>query len=194
MMNLLLSLILCFAASLSLANESISGFFIVAGQNNYKIILEKNTVLTLRPGNTEVAAQLKNLKNSDIIRGVGTFINNDTLILDSIDFVGLKRLIGTWRSAKTILDFKNFDDVTFYQLSTALAKSIRTDYKYVVSPGGNSNWQMFFLDENDVTIANLVLPEGNRAQLTFYDPETGLTKATMYLTKVKYREEQIKKQ
>jgi hypothetical protein len=169
------------------ALEDIDGFI---GQNtNGEYYFISNNFIksyTIILANAEVGAQLKRLGQLDAIHGRGSFASDDEIILETIDFVGLHRLLGAWTSETYLFNFKNFADVSLYPAMGRQRTVGAGTMKYAISPGDGSVWKIFFSNANQVVLASLdLMTKKQQAILTFYDVQTGSEKSSILLTKVR---------
>lgn len=177
---LLLSLISCHALA-----RPISGFVSIENGQHYFIEHGTTVKFAIRPGKTEVVESLKKLSSFDFFQGQGEFTKSE-LVLDSIDFVGLRSLIGLWSEGRqSLFDFQDFQKVVIYQPVFKLMTP-RAQLHYSIAPSAGSDWKIFFTDENSVILASLILSEA-RATLRFYNLDTGDVFKKVELTKIPKR-------
>jgi hypothetical protein len=129
--------------------------------------------------NEDAAIGLKKLKDRDFISGVGT--KSDTSILvESIDFVGLRQLLGLWVSNNAWLNFRDFNSVNVYWQDQNTTQKVVYDYS--IAPDPARNWKIFFASSNEVVIADLDLSAAT-AKINYYD-NNGIIVKTIELTKL----------
>lgn len=126
---------------------------------------------------TESAKQaLSKLKNSDGISGQATLVD-DTLLLETVEFVGLRRLIGFWQSTNTLVNFKDFTRVSFRLPNSS------SELSYAVAPSTGNSWKVFFSGKNSVVLGSLVISDSH-ASIDLFDPNTGENTQHLDLQKV----------
>ena len=118
------------------------------------------------------------LKNFDGISGVAVKYDEETLLLESVEFVGLRRLLGKW---KTNLELYQFVDYNRVQVT---GSKDTVEMTYALSPSQNDNWRLFFTDSNSVTLGSLAI-KNETATIETYDEDTGAVLKTLPLTRVK---------
>ncbi len=154
----------------------ISGYVRIEGKNLFFVDAQTFKTFKLKAYTERAKQTLSQLKNLDGISGTGSVIG-DSVLLDSIEFVGLRRLIGYWQTSNTVVNFLDFSHVNF-QLS-----SLTSTYKYAVSPFSDGSWRVFFSDKQSVVLGSLTVSE-NSASIDLFDPETGETTKHLELKKV----------
>lgn len=128
---------------------------------------------------TDIAKQaVAKLKNFDGISGVAVLYDEETLLLESVEFVGLRRLLGKWKSPTEVFQFVDYNRL---QVKTGPKK---VEMTYALSPGFGNSWRLFFTDENSVTLGSLEIQNEN-AEIQLYDSENGSILKTVPLTRVK---------
>ncbi len=113
---------------------------------------------------------LDRLQNSDFLEGTGGLING-SIVLDSVDFVGLANLLGTWRSGRYWVEFHSFTKATVY-LANEVWFDKPASLQYSIVPGDKGNWRVLFSTSVAVNSANLIL-NGNTMKLQMFDQVTG---------------------
>jgi hypothetical protein len=166
---LILSSVFCVSAFAA----EISGMYFRENGMSYILSPDKRVrflVVTVTDESTQAVSQLS---SSDLIYGTGEY-HGKTFFLNSVDVVGLHRLLGTWNSLHTQLEFLNFNFVNVKKLLQQVPQlPLKQTLHYVVTPGPEkSSWRVFFSDEESVTLASLVL-KGRHAIFEFFDENTG---------------------
>ena len=162
------------------------GFLSIENGQPYFIESRTSARMLIRPTKVDVIESLKKLSNYDSFQGQGEVNNNGELMLDSIDFVGLRSLIGLWSAEqRSIFEFQDFQKVLVYNPVFSVMTP-RTQLQYSVAPSAGNEWRIFFTNENSVVLASLSLQE-QRALLRFYNMDTGEVLKHLELTKVSKR-------
>jgi hypothetical protein len=174
-------------ASTALATQAYTGFVNKTDSSFYFTnakIKTPHQIVTTEP---EVQAALDRLSPGDLINGHGTIDPvHRTMILESIDFVGLRRLLGPWVATDGFLNFKNFQ--------TMEVKTLRGDvseFRYSISPADDGEWAVFLSDANRTILATLSFENGtisgtgpaqtHRACLKIFEAESGRVLRTLKL-------------
>ncbi|MCC7405378.1 MAG: hypothetical protein IT288_13350 [Bdellovibrionales bacterium] len=139
--------------------------------------------------NTHVMNDLRALEAGDYLSAKGLFnYNNSQVEITAIEFVGLKKLLGLWRTGKwEIFDFKNFSNLDLYQ--PARTRTLNTvelrNLRYTVAPLNGPTWSIYIVDSNSVDVGSLNVT-GNSIQIQLFDPDTGAVARTINLTPFKW--------
>jgi hypothetical protein len=173
-----------FATPAAVADENIVGNLLITNQK-YQLVTVNNHVYDIRPAHPDVLVQLQNLQSFDVIKGTGVFINRDVLLLQTVDFVGIKKLLGGWQGSDGYYNFSSFEDLTLYNFSSHLMLSKKTHMKYALTPSDDSQWKIFITNSKDVVLANLDFLTHEKILLNFYNPGTGELLKKIVLIKVK---------
>jgi hypothetical protein len=177
----------------AVAYEDIDGFVGRSAQGEYFFIASNFIKFyPLKSANAEVDSQLKRLGHMDAIHGTGSYTSKNAdgsggeVVLETIDFVGLNRLLGAWTSETYLFNFKNFAEVSLYPAVGRLRPVGAGNMKYAIAPGDGTAWRIFFSNANQVVLASLnLMAQKQQAILTFYDVNTGAEKSSILLTKVR---------
>jgi hypothetical protein len=169
--------------SVGAENVVITGKLLVK-QNNFQLISTDKKVYSLVPINQEVLHSLKQLSTGDSIQGAGQVKNNQTLILDSIDFVGIKKLLGGWQSSDGFFSFENYEDLTLYNFSSHLMLGKKSAMKYALTPSEDSQWKIFIIQNGEVVLANLDFVSDTMMTLNHFNSKSGNISKKTILIKV----------
>jgi hypothetical protein len=129
---------------------------------------------------SEVLTTLSRLQPGDYITASGLLDPvQRTFKLDSIDFVGLERLLGPWISLEGSMVFKNFNTLFVRPLSGGPS----VEFRYSISPSDDDGeWVMFVSDTQKTYYATLHIDPFvstnasstlKRFQLKIYSSESG---------------------
>jgi hypothetical protein len=146
----------------------------------------------------EVLAHIKKLNPGDEITASGdkNFIDC-SVVLESIDYVGLRRLLGMWLSNEALIKVKDFSSLSFYPLerSSSLGQHVNNygltstsevatavDYTYSLTPSEGKEWVLFLSDSTKTLFATISLSKGS-AVMKIYDSESGVVLKTLRMTK-----------
>jgi hypothetical protein len=167
-----------FALNLSAQAVNLRGYLYVV-DGKYSFIDGQTLSLTpLRPKSLEIQDALHRLSSFDSITGTASISSENDLILESLDFVSLQRLIGTWQDGDKTVHFVNYTQVQVISPTETL------EYTYVLSPCADATWCMYLSDSQSVVIGSLTFI-GNQVQILLYDSMTGEISQTFNLQKTK---------
>lgn len=179
----LITFTVCLSAVTSLASISVNGQIFKEPTSNSNVF--RYTILDLQNGKffklvagTDAAKKsLEKLNNGDIVKGTASLIQ-ETYVIESIDFVGLQRLLGLWKTKSTIVNFVDFSTVQFH------IPGMLNNYNYAISPTNmNDQWQVYFSDSSSVILGALTVSDQN-ATITLFDTETGNVTESLELKKI----------
>ena len=180
---ILWTLCILFVAPIQAA--SLNGFVTLVRDQYTYIDPQTNRRFTIKPTKVDTQESLKKLKNLDFFQGQGDF-SGDDLLLDTIDFVGLRRLLGLWTAdSSAIMDFQNYSKVVVYR-SPILPSTSKSLLQYSIAPSSGTDWKIFFTDDKDVLLASLVLQDA-RASLKFFDLQSGEVVKTVEMSRLPVR-------
>jgi len=148
--------------SFNVLAEPIRGLVIRRGPDSVlvRLVGSSGPPMTLKPVYQSVVAQLNKLKSGDIFQGIGHFRDSDAgervLMLESLDFVGLRNLLGLWiASNSALVEFLDFDRVRV-QIPSAMGLK-RYHLTYSLAPANESDWMIFVRDSESVILGSLKL-------------------------------------
>ncbi len=185
------------------AMELITGTIRKANDNFY---LESQTACrhyAINSTNPENYDTLQRLNSGDAITASGQYDDEKcTVSFTSIEYVGLKKLIGKWSSKDGIFEVHDFRSMTFYpsvelmrELEIQQAGEARIQkkspdfvliqpiqYQYSVTSYVDNSWVMFLSDQQSTAFTTISF-DGNKVTLQLYDSENGAVKKVLVLTK-----------
>lgn len=139
---------------------------------------------------TETQRTLNRLENGDSIVASGRLDSVNLIAdLESIDFVGLRRIIGTWNTMNTkgLMQFRTYSDVNIYSyaLQSEGGGVVRNhkNLKYTVSPSAKGDWVLFLSDETSTQMGFLNLKESD-ATISLLNSQTGDVANVIRLRKI----------
>lgn len=176
----------CFSQSLHAELINFAGYVSITNGSLY--ISDGRTGYQLKPGTAKATQDLGKFVNGDYLSGVAERISPNLLLVRGIDFVGLKRILGSWISGNTRYDFTSFINVrasadAFPAIATAPhSPGTVTDWKYSLAPGKSNVWKMLISNASKVNVAELAV-NGNTALITVFNPVDGSVQKSISLTK-----------
>jgi hypothetical protein len=171
--------ILIFFFSFPALAESYSGYVSIFKNRVFTVLEGSNKKYELIAYTEDTISSLKKLKDRDYITVFGSK-SDSTILVESIDFVGLRQLLGLWVSNNTWLNFRDFNNVNVYWQDVNTTQKVL--YEYSISPDPGKNWKIFFAGNNEVVIADLELNPSS-AKINYFDSK-GVVVKTVELTKL----------
>ena len=175
----------------AIASNSVSGIIQRNGDAYYLRDEESGIVYQIESSSTEVADSLRKLSSGDLINGTGIVqYKSNRLILETIDYVGLRRMLGKWISNDGLLQVKNFSEMKFYPHNSPTSPTptglVLSDspitFRYSLTPADGKAWVLFLSDSSKTTFATIQI-NGANATLKTFDPDTGAVAKTLRLVK-----------
>ncbi|MDG0818237.1 hypothetical protein [Bdellovibrio svalbardensis] len=193
-MRLLLFVLTFVSSTLAVAVQPVSGTIERKGQD---ILLQSNDACSyyrIETKNSDAQAALEKLSPGDSLTASGLIDKVACVaVVESVDYVGLKRMLGTWLSKEGLIAVHDFNTLFFYpQTKTdfkrvfekpadfTIGKSIR--YKYSVTPSEGKEWVMFLSDAKSTTFATIQFSK-EVAIMKLYDSDSGAVTKTLILTR-----------
>jgi hypothetical protein len=142
-----------FFGSLSAHATIINGYVIVEKNNHYLVDGSSPNTYEVIASNPKVQNVLNKLSTFDRIRGQVNTISENNLILETIDFVTLRKILGVWydASTKTTLHFRDYQTLEWTRASR------QSEMSYTLAPGAGANWKLFLSDSAKLTLGNLTI-------------------------------------
>ncbi|MCB0365573.1 MAG: hypothetical protein H6624_04070 [Bdellovibrionaceae bacterium] len=182
-------LILFLAAPLAGASVSIEG--VVRRQDNILLIqlAETGVEHQIFTRNPHVMDDLRSLETGDYLSGKGWVYGiNGTVEMTTVEFVGLKKLLGIWRTPSwEVFDFKNFSRLDLYEPTNSKTLNVvqLRSLRYTVAPDGGHAWSILIVDSNSVDVGSLSVSQ-EAIRIDLFDPQTGDVAKTIQLKPFKW--------
>jgi hypothetical protein len=141
----------------------------------------------------ELRELFSKLSSGDFVTGSGTLQGgSQSMFIESIETVGLQKIIGRWTNKENILVFKSFSEL---QVSTNPADkdagasqqnnfgTEKSNLRYSLAPGQTDDWTIF-MSNQDATVLGSLSVDANVAVLKIYNPDTGKPMKVLRLNKV----------
>lgn len=140
--------------------------------------------------NSDTELSLRKLSTGDTLTASGLLDPDScTAVVESIDFVGLKKMLGYWHSSDGLISVRDFNSLSFYPISMKDFQNGQTyaeiqpvTYRYSMTPTSGKEWVLFLSDSSSTTFATIRFNK-SRATMRIYDSETGNITRTMHLSK-----------
>lgn len=143
----------------------------------------------LTSGTPLIATYIAKLSDGDFVSVDGSRdVVESRLTINSINYVGLKSLIGTWYGDN---DFcYNFMNNTDFNVSRRSGRRCMPTsdftYTYLLNPDSrNQGWVMLVSGEYRSFVGDLKIVSASTARLQLYDSETGEVMSSLNLTRMK---------
>lgn len=149
--------------------------------------------LTLEYGSAEIEQQVSKLRLNDFISFDGELQpDKNTVMIRSIDYVGIYNLIGLWQGDdQNCYEFLSFTELNIFDQSllgsNCQAFRPRTQHKsltYTINPSSSSDWFALFSDDTISFGADIFIQSKKHIEITIYDSETGATTKVVKLNKI----------
>ncbi|WP_413584270.1 hypothetical protein [Bdellovibrio sp. HCB274] len=148
--------------------------------NNYLVASNNETALSalvkLAPGDVITATGKKNPAHC-------------TVSIESVEYVGLRRMLGNWYSSEAVINVQDFNTMKFYaaqKISETGNKDYKSisqtpiEYSYSLVPSSGKEWVMFLSDSKSTTFGTIQFHRGS-AVLKIYSSDTGALNKTLIL-------------
>jgi hypothetical protein len=184
------ALILTSSGLFSVAHaESIGGsIHRFGGQFLVSLSNENGRLFRISSPRSDTTEAIKKLEQGDYIMA-SAFVDRDagSISVDSIDFVGLRRIIGMWNTsdAKGMMTFRNYWDlnVDALVLQESGPRVARRNFKYTVTPSEAGNWVMFLSDDKETQMALLEVSKST-ATIRLLNSQNGSVQQVIQLQKL----------
>ncbi len=178
--------ILTVIPSLGFADASIKGTLVI-DDGHYAIEPTGSTQrLFILTTDNVVRSRLACLKEGDFISGTATRFNQTHVTVRSIDYVGLKDLVATWRDEDEVFTFSNYRTFYYWDFNKNSNRFVGPySYHYALSPYGENPdqclWKIFIIDSVGVVLGSLEWSAEDQIHLQIYDTDTGEVSSNKHL-------------
>lgn len=150
----------------------INGFVKLENGIRYLQVADGDTRFELKSATEAVSRNIERLNENDYLQGQGD-ISDQTLTLNSLDFIGLAHLLGAWHSKqdRALVTFEDFTTVSIFN-SRTLGFDRVSVLAYSIAPDLGNDWKFFISGNKSVSIASMRL-QGDSLVLQFINLETG---------------------
>lgn len=185
-MKLLLLIIMCLSA-LSTHAALYEGH-VEKIKNRYYFTGTKDPKRLILSGTTPiVATYLNKLDTGDFISIEGSRTGgSETLMVKSINYVGLQQMIGTWLT-EDLNDCYIFSSYTEFSIARRIGNiclNVDEDvYNYFVNPS-SKKWILLISGQNDSYVGDIQVSALNRMEIKLYDSDNGSILRQLSLRKI----------
>lgn len=136
--------------------------------------------------NLEIANKLE---EADFLSALGSPITAKEFLVQNIEYVGYRNLLGTWVSDDTMIEFQNFSSSIV--MSSDFGKnscniSTSQTFYYIITPSTSSSNQIFF-SNNDQVISGTFSYSNDIMILDLFDQESGALQKHLLLRRISSR-------
>lgn len=165
--------------NLAASSGSFSGTISISKGEIYFISEVGHTKFILSAMNKETITQISRLKSGDFISFEG-YIDQENVILYvfSVNYVGLKDLIGNWvGDDEYCYKFKNFNTLSIFnkvddKKCDFSVNFLAREFSYFIN-ASDLDWSVLLSDNDDSYLMDLTLNSKNSAELSLYDSRSG---------------------
>ncbi|WP_295905925.1 hypothetical protein [uncultured Bdellovibrio sp.] len=138
----------------------------------------------------DASTNIRKLTTGDTITATGLLdAQTCKAVIESVEYVGLKKMLGYWYSQDGIITVRDFNSLSFYPINLKDFQNgadYRTadpiTYRYSVTPTEGKEWVVFLSDTTSTTFATIQFGKSN-ATMKIYDSETGDIKKILRMSK-----------
>lgn len=172
------------------AAVKIEGRILKSGSELFLLPLHHSQALPLRAQLDADQSTLRRLETGDYIQGQGK-ISDQGVEIEALYFIGLKKLLGVWRSQDwELFEFRSFEDLLLYWPTSRTTNhhSPRTphrikNYSYRLAPSPHPHWSMLLVDKDSVDVARVLFLD-NQLYVELMDRKNGSTVHTFHLSPI----------
>lgn len=151
------------------------GDIVKVGSKNYILLKSDNKKYLLMGSSPIVAMYLNKLSDGDFVSVEGNKTTNFTALnVDSINYVGLRDLLGTWTADDNFC--YTFNTHTDFSISVQIGKYClvnRTDdYTYLINPH-SQQWVMLVAGQHSSYVGDFSIVGKKNVEIDLYDSQTG---------------------
>lgn len=165
--------------SLSASAEVIQGVLAKTSDGYFVQHPQTQSWVKVVPIASAVNQDLEKLDDGDFLTGSGTF-SLTQLTLNSIEWVGLKKVIGQWLSTqREFYDFVDFTKLRLWVIITDDDGSPvrrRWDLEYSVSPNDGNDWLLYLTNRQKVVLGVMQFDPKNRLTIKYFNANGGILK------------------
>ncbi len=185
-MKYIFFLLVTFSFQLVLGVQAFSGYMTKKGTNYYFTPKSSALFYMILAENPDVQDSLSRLENGDFLAGNGTLdTTNKRLSIETVDYVGLRKLLGPWVGSEGTMVFKDFSTMRFtprfrdINLESRLT-NYQKEFRYSVTPSDGNEWGLFLSDDKSTTFATVEFTK-NKVIMKIFESESGKIVRTLKL-------------
>lgn len=185
-----LSALLCsgFLSNSAFADFTVRGHIVIKDSIYYLKTDNPSSEHLIIAADEQVQKHLQCLEEDDYLSGAASVINGSHFVLKSVEYVGINKLLASWRDDSEVFNFYDFRTFYYWQFNKGINRFRGPfPYHYVLSPNGGStnlcSWKIFITNETEVVFGVINFVGSSRVRLDIYDSNTG----EIYMTKILFK-------
>jgi hypothetical protein len=185
-MKYIFFLLTTFSFQFVLGLQAFSGYMTKRGANYYFTPKSSELYYKIKPLTQDVKDNLSRLENGDFIAGNGTLdTTNKKLSIESVDYVGLNKILGPWIGTEGTMLFKDFSTMRFtprfrdINMDSRLT-NYQKEFRYSITPSDGNEWGLFLSDDKSTTFATVEFTK-NKVIMKIFESESGKIVRTLKL-------------
>lgn len=185
-MKYIFFLLATFSFQFVLGVQAFSGYMTKKGSDYYFTPKSSELFYKISALTWDVQDSLDRLESGDFIAGNGTMdTTNKKLSVESVDYVGLRKLLGPWVGTEGTIVFKDFSNMGFtprfrdIKLDSRLT-NYQKEFRYSVTPSDGNEWGLFLSDDKSTTFATVEFAK-NKVIMKIFESESGKIVRTLKL-------------
>jgi hypothetical protein len=192
-MRILFFVLTVFSSMTSLAASQFSGVLVKDHNSYFLTSVTGCKRFAVSSTDNDVNQNLKKMDAGDLITATGTLDTDKcTADVNSIDYVGLKKMLGVWYSDEGLFTVTDYSNLSYYPLSskdlppsnntTDFQKLQPINYQYSMTPSDGAEWVIFLTDKTQTSLATIKV-SAFAATMKIFDSQNGNVLKTLYLQK-----------
>lgn len=185
-MKYIFFLLVTFSFQFVLGAQAFSGFMTKKGSDYFFTPKSSELFYKITTTSSDVTDSLARLDNGDFIAGNGTLdTTNKKLDIETVDYVGLRKLLGPWIGSDGTMIFKDFSTMRFtprfreFKMDSQLT-SYQKEFRYSITPSDGNEWGLFLSDDKSTTFATVEFTK-NKVIMKIFESESGKIVRTLKL-------------
>lgn len=170
--------------------------------NDKLMLIQENQRFEIASASIDVDRDLARLSSGDFVALEGFYnISQKKIIVNSVDWVGLKKVLGHWKTAdKKIIEFRDYTTLMLHNYlrdGFPVKHSVKPrtrdqsiEMNYRMAPGVGSSWTLFISDGKKLHMGRMNLAGAN-ISIGFFDIETGKIIKTLKLSRQSFVDEYL---
>lgn len=183
-MRVIIFVLTLVATTWAVAVPPVSGTILKTSSGIYLQSNDSCSKYRIETKSDDALSTLTKLSNGDAVTATGLFdTDNCVTVIETVDYVGLRRLLGSWMSRQGLITVHDFSSMSFYpttgmkikdhsESDSAYTVIKPVQYKYSVTPSNGNEWVVFLSDAESTTFTTIQFSREN-AVLKVYDSDTG---------------------
>ncbi|WP_413557199.1 hypothetical protein [Bdellovibrio sp. HCB209] len=189
-MRFLIFVLTLVSSAAALAVQPIGGTISIEGRKMFLKTDDPCHRYLVASNNEAALNALVKLAAGDVVNATGMKNPGEcTVAIDSVDYVGLRRMLGSWYSRDAVITVSDFNSMKFYPAQEVSSSKDKTyaqisknavEYNYSLIPGSGKEWVMFLSDSKSTAFGTIQFNRGS-AVMKVFNSETGELNKTYIL-------------